>query len=122
MSSPSAMSYVRDNAIFANMDIEPVGVEVPSHHHARLDDSCRLRKVGFAKGLRKSGQSASSTNVLPNKLTVSVEGPSQSTLPASLFIHSCVLSLPRLSAVTPGTTRGILEGVLSVWAVCVMYL
>jgi len=49
------MSDVRNNAVFANMDVEPVGVEVPSHHHARLDDACRLRKLGFAKRLPKSG-------------------------------------------------------------------
>ena len=41
------------------------------------------------------------------RLTVSDEGPSQSVLPASLLVHSCVLSLPMLSAVTPGTTRGM---------------
>jgi hypothetical protein len=42
------------------------------------------------------------------ELTVSEDGPSDSVLPASLVIHSCVLSPPMLSAVTPGTTRGML--------------
>lgn len=42
------------------------------------------------------------------RLTVSDEGPSHIVLPASLLVHSCVLSPPMLSAVTPGTTRGML--------------
>ena len=65
-----------------------------------LQNVCQSQEVCPINNLRANA----------GRLTVSVEGPSPSDLPASLFIHSCVLSPPpKLSTVTPGTTRGILR-------------
>lgn len=65
------------------------------------------KKTSATLRLRTRGNYA-----LRRRLTVSVDGPSQSVFPTSLLAHSCVLScasLTALLAVTPGTTSGMLD-------------
>lgn len=47
------MRNVRDSPVILDMDIESVGVEIPSHYRAWRDDACLLWQLPLAEGLWK---------------------------------------------------------------------
>ncbi len=48
------MNDVGYRAVLLQVHIEPFGLEVLGHHHARFDDAGLLRQVGLAEALSKS--------------------------------------------------------------------
>lgn len=51
------MNDVGYRAVLLQVHIEPFGLEVLGHHHARFDDAGLLRQVGLAEALSKASQS-----------------------------------------------------------------
>lgn len=47
------MGDMRDGAVFLDVDVEPLRLEILGYHHARLDDTRLLREVCLAKCLDK---------------------------------------------------------------------